>query len=388
MIAIATSTRADWGLLTPLAKELISEGAELAILASNMHLMPEMGMTVTEIEKEGFKPIELHTAGANPEETFAKTTIEYGQWFAENHPAAVVILGDRYEMLAVATAAVINTVPIIHIAGGTVSEGAIDNAIRNAISQLATLHFAETELCAQRLKDMGIASDKIEVTGALGVWNALNEPLMKREELAESLSSDLPKKFFVGTLHAATLDTISPEKRMSEFLMGLDEFIKIHDDYGAILTYPNNDTDPTPLIAQLKAFSEKYPDRIILVPSLGMRRYLSAVALSEGVIGNSSSGVVEVASLGVPTLDIGVRQQGRERAGSVFHCEQNTDAIRQGLEHIISAEVKEIAATRQNPYFKSDTPLLMSSAILSSQRSNQTKSQLVKPRPTQFSILN
>lgn len=364
MIVIATSTRADWGLLTPLAKQLREDSAELAILASNMHLLPEMGMTVREIYAEGFEPVELPTAGPTPDETFANTAIRYGNWFAERHPDAVVILGDRYEMLAVASAAVINSVPIVHIAGGTVSEGAMDNAIRNAISQLASLHLVETEQCARRLADMGVAFRNIKVTGALGVWNALNVPLMTREELEESLEKKLPEKFFVGTLHAATLDRTSPQGQMSEFLDGLGQFMKVHDEYGAILTYPNNDTDPAPLIAMLRQFADKYPDKIILVPSLGMKRYLSAVALSEGVIGNSSSGVVEVASLGVPTLDIGIRQKGRERAPSVCHCNQTAKEIFHGLKKIISQEAKSIAAARSNPYFAPNTPFNMASRII------------------------
>lgn len=364
MIAIATSTRADWGLLTPLAKQLRKDGAELAILASNMHLMPEMGMTVREVYAEGFDPVELPTAGANLDETFANTTIKYGGWFSKNHPDAVIILGDRYEMLAVASAAVINSVPIIHIAGGTVSEGAMDNAIRNAISQLASLHLVETEQCARRLADMGIAPVRIKKTGALGVWNALNVPLMTMEELEESLGRKLPEKFFVGTLHAATLDKSTPGLQMSEFLDGLEQFIKIYDEFGAILTYPNNDTDPAPLIGLLRQFADKYPDKIVVVPSLGMRRYLSAVALSEGVIGNSSSGVVEVASIGVPTLDIGIRQKGRERAKSVCHCNQTAEDIFHGLEKIVSEDVKSMASEKSNPYFTSDTPSNMASEII------------------------
>ena len=363
MIAIATSTRADWGLLAPLAKELRRKGKELAILASNMHLMPEMGMTVREIHADGFDPVELPTAGSTPDETFADTVLEYGGWFADNHPEAVIILGDRYEMLAVASAAVLHGVKIIHIAGGTVSEGAMDNAIRNAISQLASLHLVETQLCARRLRDMGISPERIAVSGALGVWNALNVPLLSRTELEESLGCKLPLEFFVGTLHSATLDDMIPERQMSEFLAGLEKFMTHHPEYGAILTYPNNDTDPGPLIARLKAFAEKYPERILLVPSLGMRRYLSAVALSEGVIGNSSSGVVEVASLGVPTLDIGIRQQGRERAESVYHCNQDSDAIYKALCNLILPEVRLHAAKRCNPYFAPHTPSLMAEFI-------------------------
>ncbi len=363
MIAIATSTRADWGLLTPLAAEMTRQGIAHTVLASNMHLIPEMGMTVNEIRSEGENPVELPTAGNTPAETFAETTRLYGDWFAANQPKAVVILGDRYEMLAVASAATILNVPIIHIAGGTVSEGAIDNAIRNAISQLASLHLAETDRCSRRLENMGIKKEAITTTGAIGVWNALNVKLMTRSELEESLGRKLPEKFFVGTFHAATLDSISPEKQMSEFLAGIEKFMESNVNFGAILTYPNNDTDPVPLIALLEEFAEKYPERIIVLPSLGMRRYLSAVALSEGVIGNSSSGIVEVASLGVPTLDIGIRQNGRERAMSVIHCDATSSAISTALSLISSPTIKKIAAKRENPYFKPGTPATMTEAI-------------------------
>lgn len=363
MIAVATSTRADWGLLTPLTKEFQKRGIPYTILASNMHLIPEMGMTVNEIRAAGENPVELPTTGANISETLANSTRMHGEWFAANKPDAVIILGDRYEMLGVASAATINGIPIIHIAGGTISEGAMDNAIRNAISQLASLHLTETEKCADRLVSMGIEKENIVVTGAIGVWNTLNIPLMSRDELQESLGRKLPEKFFLGTLHAATLDSIPPEKQMEEFLAGIEGFMEARPGYGAILTYPNNDTDPTPLIALLSDFESKHPESIIVVPSLGMRRYLSAVALSEGVIGNSSSGIVEVASLGVPTLDIGIRQNGRERAVSVIHCDATRGAITMSLSIITTPIIRGIAVKRANPYFHPDTPAVMIDAI-------------------------
>lgn len=369
MIAIATSTRADWGLLTPLAAELKSKGVTLSVLASNMHLIPKMGLTVNEIEAAGHEPVRLATAGANPVETSANTLLLHGRWLGAHRPRAVVILGDRYEMLAVASAATMQGVPIIHIAGGTVSEGAMDNSIRNAITQLASLHLAETALCARRLMAMGVEKDDILVAGALGVWNAMNVPLMPRHELEESLGRRLPEKFFVGTLHAATLDSVAPEDQMREYLAGIEAFFAAQPAYGAILTYPNNDTDPLPLIAQLKDFADRHPDRVTLMPSLGMRRYLSAVSLSEGVIGNSSSGVVEVASLGVPTLDIGIRQKGRERAASVVHAAGDAAAIHAGLRQICSTAARALAARRDNPYFTPGTPRIMAERIISSAES-------------------
>lgn len=362
-IAIATSTRADWGLLTPLAAEMTRRGMAHCVLASNMHLMPGMGMTVKEIEAAGETPEIFPTAGTTPEETFAETVKTHAAWLRENSPQAIVILGDRYEMLAAASAAAMTATPIIHIAGGTVSEGAIDNAIRNAISQLSALHLAETELCASRLRAMGIPPGSIHAVGALGVWNACNARLMTRPQLEESLSACLPERFFVGTLHAATLDGSTPEGQMEAFLEGLSRFMAAHPAFGAILTYPNNDTDPEPLIARLKEFAARWGKRIVPVPSLGMKRYLSAVALSEGVIGNSSSGIVEVASLGVPTLDVGIRQKGRERAASVVHCDQTPESIEKGLETITSASVRAIAARKENPYASPDTPAAMARTI-------------------------
>lgn len=363
MIAIASSTRADWGLLCPLAAELTRRGIPHTVLASNMHLIPEMGMTVKEIYAAGETPEELATASSSPEHTFAETARLHGDWLRRNKPEAIIILGDRYEMLAVASAATITKTPVVHIAGGTVSEGAMDNAIRNAISQLAALHLAETDLSASRLEAMGIKPENIQVTGAIGVWNTQNTVMMTRSELEESLGRTLPKRFFVGTLHAATLDTTTPEEQMQAFICGLSKYLDWHPDSGAILTYPNNDTDPTPLIAMLRKVAEERPDNIILIPSLGMRRYLSAVALSDGVIGNSSSGIVEVASLGVPTLDIGIRQNGRERALSVIHCDSTAGAIAKGLEVITMPAIRQLAAKRENPYARPDTPAIMADSI-------------------------
>lgn len=364
MIAIASSTRADWGLLTPLAEELRKQQIPHVVYASNMHLIPEMGMTISEIEATGETPLRLYTAGNSSCETFANTAKAYGEVLRREQPDAIVILGDRYEMLAVASSAVICGVPVVHIAGGTISEGAFDNSIRNAISQLASLHLPETEKCAQRLKAMGITDENICVCGALGVHNAMNQALMSRSELEASLGLKLPKKFFVGTLHAATLDSLSPKKQMEEFLEGLGTFIKANPEYGAILTYPNNDVDPSPQIEMLKEFATNNDEKIILRPSLGMRRFLSATALSEGVIGNSSGGIVETASLRVPTLDIGIRQKGRERARSVIHCDHNRGAIAEGLKTLVSPAVKAIASTGENPYEQAGTPAVMTKAII------------------------
>lgn len=360
-IAIATGTRADWGLLSPLASALRSSGAEVSVMATHQHLMPEMGNTIAEIEADGFTPDALIPATGTAAAIMASAASGFARELSAIAPDAIVILGDRCEMLGVASAALLGGVPIIHIAGGTVSEGAFDDSVRHAISKMASLHFPETELCARRLLQMGEDPEAVVVTGALGVENTLKVPLMDRASLAASLGRDPGDDFLVVTLHAATLaegDPLTLQEEMLTALAGLPEHIHF------IITYPNSDIDPAPLIASLHDFEKRMGGRALVVASLGRRRYLSAVALSQGVVGNSSSGIVEVPSLGVPTLDIGIRQKGRECGPSVIRCGSSRSEIEAGLKALLSPEIRTLAERRENPYGMPDTAALMARTIL------------------------
>jgi len=359
-IAIATSTRADWGLLSPLASALREAGAELLIYATNMHLLPGMGETWREIESDGFDIAARIPVSGDKTEIAAGTVSGFGRIFRHDRPDAVVLLGDRFEMLAVATAACLCGVPVVHIAGGTVSEGAMDDSLRHAITKLSTLHLPETPLCAERIISMGENPENVIVSGALGVYNAFNITPLTLPELEASLGFNPGKDFLIATLHAATLSPLAPETQMDEFLKAIGEF----PDLGFIITYPNNDTDPAPLISRIETFAATHRN-VHAVPSLGRVRYMSALRYARGVIGNSSSGIVEVPSAGIPVLDTGIRQKGREAGPGVLHCGSEASEIAAGIRRILSPEAAAVTAGRENPYFREDTPGIMCREIMS-----------------------
>lgn len=362
-IAIATGTRADWGLLFPLACRLRDCGADVAVMACHQHLILRQGHTIDEIIRDGFSPSHQIKAEGSAPEIMAMAAAGFTSALADEKPDAIIILGDRCEMLGAASAALLSGTPIIHIAGGTVSEGAFDDSVRHAITKMATLHFPETPLCAKRILAMGEDPESVITAGALGVENALSIPLMDRDTLAASLDGWNPgDDFLVVTLHAATLEEGNPVDVQNNMLIAL---ATLPDNFRFLITYPNSDIDPAPLIHSLHDFENRSHGRVKVIPSLGRIRYLSAASLSRGVVGNSSSGLVEIPSLGVPTLDIGMRQKGRECGPSVIHCGISEGEISDGLRRLISPKSAAIAAKRENPYSRPHTASLMADTILS-----------------------
>lgn len=360
-IAIVSSTRADWGLLSPLASALREEGMEVGVIAANMHLSEDAGHTVEEIRADGFEPVAEILPGDNQVATAALTMAEAGRALEAYGPDAVVILGDRYEMPGVAVAAVILGIPVVHIAGGAVSEGAFDDSFRHALTKLATLHLVETEENRGRVIQMGEDPDMVVTTGAIGVYNLFNTPALSREELEKSIGFDLGERSLLVTLHAATLGKLTLEEQMAELLAALDTV----PEAKVIFTNPNNDTDPRQAIEMIKEWCSERPGRGVLVPSLGRVRFLSALRCVDAVVGNSSSGLVEVPSAGIPTVDIGVRQQGRLAGPSVIHCGSPREEISGAIARALSPEMKRLAAKKENPYARPDTLRLMVDAIRS-----------------------
>lgn len=362
-ILIATGTRADWGLLHPLAEELRQRGANVKVAATNMHLLAECGDTAREIAADGFGPDYRVPASGNPAEIASAALSGFHKLLSETKPDVLVLLGDRFEMLGAASGALLAGVPIVHIAGGTVSEGAFDDSIRHAITKMASLHLVETEKCRHRVMQMGEDPTSVVTAGALGVYNALNIPLMTKKELEESLGMELEGDVIVATLHAATLDTIPPLQQMHNLISALEEQI-LRNGVKVVFTYPNNDVDSALLIEAIEEFAHRHPVNVKAIPSLGRVRYLSLLRHAAAVVGNSSSGLVEVPSAGIPTLDIGIRQRGRECGASVLHCGPSREEISAGLEKILSEEMRQVASNTPNPYFKADTPSLMAEVIL------------------------
>ncbi len=366
-LCVVTSTRADWGLLSPVCRAIRSGGhVDIDVVATNMHLIEQYGYTYREIESDGFDiAYKVATEVSNDTDTaraevMALTMSGMAKAFEVLKPDAVLLLGDRYEMLAVASTAAVVHIPVIHIAGGEITVGALDDAFRHAITKLSSLHLTATEEYRNRVIQLGENPETVVNTGAIGVWNAFNTKLMSADELSESIGFDVSKHpLAVVTYHPATNDTVSPQERMAAFLEALDQF----PDMRLVITAPNNDAGGECLLRMLEDYVADRGERAILVRSLGMIRYQSLLRCADLVIGNSSSGIVEVPSAGIPTVDIGIRQQGRIAARSVIHCQEGTPAIVEAINLALSPEMKYLASERNNPYYKADTRDIMVKAI-------------------------
>lgn len=366
-LVFVSGTRADWGLLSPLARALRDGGeVEIFIVATNMHLMPEYGMTVSEIRADGFDPLCVGMSVDGTDElsrvrALARCTDGMADAFGSLRPDAVVILGDRYEMLGVASAAALMRIPIVHIAGGEISEGAVDDCIRHAITKLSTFHLTATEAYRHRVIQLGEAPDRVVNTGAIGVWNALNVVPLSVGELEASLGLRLcDGPVAVVTYHPATLDSgASPAERMASLLRALDNY----PEMTCVITYPNNDAHSGDIIAGIERFAKDRP-HTLAVKSLGMKRYLSLLRYASLCIGNSSSGIVEVPSFHIPTVDVGIRQRGRIAAESVIHCGDSTDEISAAIGRALSPEMRSALKSIGNPYYQPDTLGRMYRAVL------------------------
>ena len=383
-ICIVTSTRADWGLLSGVARELRAyETVELQIIATNMHLDPRYGMTVDEILEDGFQVnerVEMNARSASAVDTAVATGKCLGgvaKALNRLKPDLLVILGDRYEMLAVATAATIMRVPIAHIAGGEISEGAFDDNIRHALTKLATLHFTATDAYRNRVISMGENPAHVINTGALGVYNIIHEPVIPKADLERFIGIDINASTLLVTFHPATMDPIPVEERCEALLQALDGFIGSH----VIFTYPNNDPEGEVIIRMIRDYEARNPGRVAVVPSLGRRRYLSALHFVSAVVGNSSSGIVEVPTMRIPTVDIGIRQQGRIAASSVIHCDGEADDIHQAISFALSPAGKRLALETDNPYAKRDTVNRIADTLATIRLEELSSKRFVDPYP-------
>ena len=352
-IAVFTGTRAEYGLLYWLLKDIKAHPElDLQLIVGAMHLSPEFGNTWQVIADDGFvidTKIEM-LLSSDSRVGIAKSmglgVIGMADALERLSPDALVILGDRFEALAAAQAALVMNIPIVHIHGGEVTEGAYDDAIRHAITKMASFHCVAAEPYRQRVIQMGERPERVLNVGALGLDHLARSPRMGRQELAENLGFSLDAPFFLVTYHPVTLAAEPPIKSCEALLCALDRW----PDHQVILTYPNADNGGRAIIPLLEAYAARQPERVLAIPSLGALRYLSAVAESDAVVGNSSSGLIEVPSFGVPTINIGLRQSGRIAAESVLHCEADEDAIDSSLRQALSPSFREICQQRRNPY--------------------------------------
>lgn len=353
-IAVFTGTRAEYGLLYWLLKDIQSHPSlELQLLVSAMHLSPEFGMTYNQIESDGFnitEKVEMllsSDTAVGTVKSMGLGTIGFADALARMQPDLIVILGDRFEALAVAQAAMILRIPIAHIHGGEVTEGAYDDAIRHAITKLSLLHFTSTETHRDRVIQMGEHPTRVFNVGAIGLDHLQRTKLMSIEELSSSLNFQLNKPYFLVTYHPVTVASEPAKKSFSNLLNALDQF----PDIQVIVTYPNADDGGRDIIPLLEEYASKHSHRVLAIPSLGQRRYLSAVKYSKAVVGNSSSGIIEVPSFNVPTINIGERQRGRTAANSVISCSPNTTDIIKSINIALQSSFSSIV----NPYGKGRT---------------------------------
>jgi UDP-hydrolysing UDP-N-acetyl-D-glucosamine 2-epimerase len=347
-ICVVTGTRAEYGLLYWLIRGIQEDPElQLQLVVTGAHLSPEFGLTYKQIEQDGFaidEKIEMLLSGDTAPavtKSIGLAVIGFADALERLKPDLIIVPGDRYEILAAAQAALVANVPLAHIHGGEVSEGAIDDAIRHAVTKLAHLHFVAADPYRKRVIQLGEQPDRVFNVGAIGIDNIKKLTLMSKEELEASLSFSLGERFFVVTYHPATLESRGPDDAVKELLRALDRF----PDAKIIFTKANADTNGRVINQLLEEYVTDRPDRAKVVASLGQQRYLSAIALSDAVIGNSSSGIIEVPFFRKPTINLGTRQQGRLKAASVIDCGETEEEIVESIGIALSPSFQHLLRT-------------------------------------------
>lgn len=351
-ICVVTGSRADYGLLYWLLLLLKQDAdVELQLVVTGMHLSCEFGRTVELIEKDGFSiadRIEMLLSSDSPQglaTSMGVGTIGFGQSLARLQPEVLVLLGDRFEILCAAQAAMLANIPIAHIHGGERTEGVIDEAVRHAVTKMSHLHFVATEQYARRVRQMGEADGNVFTVGTPGLDYLARIDWMDAATLATSLDFTISRPFFLVTYHPVTLKG-GGQSGLDALLEALDAF----PDSSVLITFPNADTYGRQLIDKLKQYSAARGEHVKVVMSLGQQRYWSAMKAADVVIGNSSSGLTEAPSLGVPSVNIGTRQQGRLRSPSVIDCDDAADAIEAAIRTALSPDFKSIASECRSSY--------------------------------------
>src|SRR6266446_1626792 len=351
-VGVVTVSRSDYGHLRPVIDGIRrAPNLELVLFVGGMHLAPEFGNTVREIEADGIpiaERIEMLEKGDTPEAVAISTGrgVEgFARAFARRRPDLVVVLGDRFEMLAAAVAALPFALPVAHIHGGEVSEGAMDNQIRHAITKLAHLHFASAEPHARRIAAMGEEPWRIHTVGAPGLDRlATTEPL-SRAALARELGLPEAGPWLLVTFHPVTLEYRDTAAHIDELLAAIEK-----TDGFIVITYPNADTSGRVIIDRIEEFAGRHPRRCRLAKSLGERLYLSLLRHADLMIGNSSSGLIEAPTFGLPVVNVGSRQRGRLRGANVIDVEPSREDILRGIETAQALPFRARVRAAANPY--------------------------------------
>ena len=351
-VCVVTGTRAEYGLLRWLMAGIRdSDSLTLQVLVTGAHLSPEFGLTYRDIEADGFSidaKVDMLLSSDTPvgvTKSMGLGLIGLADAYARLEPDLVVVLGDRYETWCAAAAAMVARIPIAHIHGGEVTEGAIDEAIRHGITKMSHLHFVAAPAYRDRVIQLGEDPDRVFVVGGLGLDSIDRLDLLDREQLEESLEFSLGARSLLIGLHPVTLDGVPSEVAMAELLAALSE----ERDTQLIFTMPNADTDGRVIQAMIRDFVAEHPNSRAFT-SLGQLRFLSCVRHVDAVVGNSSSGLLEAPTFHTPTINIGARQRGRLEATSVIDCEPTRESISAALARLDDPEFQAVVATTTNPY--------------------------------------
>jgi len=353
VICVITGTRAEYGLLYWVMKEIHqAEELELQIIATGMHLSPEFGLTYRQIEEDGFT-IDYKVdflLSSDTESGIAKSMglgmAGFADAFVELQPDLVVVLGDRFEIFSAAAAATVARIPIAHLHGGETTEGAFDESFRHSVTKMSHLHFTATDDYRNRVIQLGEQPDRVFNFGAVGIDNIKRLELLSRDAFEDSVGFKLGKRNLLVTFHPVTLENATAEAQFSAILAALDELEETH----FIFTKANADTGGKIINQMIDGYASSHPTRCTAHTSLGQLRYLSALQYVDGVIGNSSSGLLEVPSFKAGTINIGDRQRGRIKADSVIDCEPTLERITFALETLFSPVFQDRILTVDNPY--------------------------------------
>jgi GDP/UDP-N,N'-diacetylbacillosamine 2-epimerase (hydrolysing) len=351
-VCVVTGTRAEYGLLRWVVEGIRqSPVLDLQLIATGMHLSPEFGMTVNAIETDGYhvdRKVEMllsSDTAVGITKSMGLGMIGFADALAELKPDLMLLLGDRYEIFAAASAAMIARVPIAHLHGGETTEGAFDESIRHSITKMSHLHFVAAEEYRERVVQLGEDPAHVFKVGGLGVDSIHRLQLLSQDKLQEALNFRFLSRNLLVTFHPVTLECNTAAEQMKELLATLSEL----SDTGLIFTMPNADTESRELFRKIQEFCEKHPQAKAYT-SLGQLRYLSCMRHVDGIVGNSSSGLLEAPSFKKGTINIGDRQKGRLKAKSIIDCEPSRSSISNAIERMFSSQFQAQLSAVQNPY--------------------------------------
>lgn len=356
-VCVITATRAEYGVLRPLLRQIENDTElELCLVVTGTHLSKKFGYTVTEIEEDAFPIAEkvpiLGTDFSREGicDIMAKASSLFGKVYKRQNPDIVIVVGDRYELLPICSSAMVMGIPIAHISGGEITEGAIDDVVRHCITKMSYLHFPGCEKYRERIIQLGEEPERVFNFGDIGVENIKTMEYLSKEELEKSIGKSLVKPYACVTFHPVTLEEGTAEQQTKELIHALSDC----QDLEFIVTMANADTDGNK-INELFMKCQKQVNNIFCYSSLGIQRYLSLVKYAEFVIGNSSSGIIEVPCFGIPTINIGDRQKGRIQAESIINCAPSYGQIKESIRIARSLKFRKIAKKAINPYGEGQT---------------------------------